>query len=173
MLNDLRVGLRLLGKDKAFTLTVALTLAVCIGANTALFSVIHNVLLRPLPFSESDRILVMENVYPKAGADTGSSGVPDYYDRLRETTAFEELALYNTNNVSVDQNGVPTRVRVMNATPSFFRLLRVPARLGRTFSQEEGEIGHEKKVVLSYGFSQTQFGGDAQVVGKDLRLDGQ
>jgi predicted permease len=173
MLSDLRVGLRLLLKDKAFSLTVALTLALCIGANTALFSVVHNVLLRPLPVPESDRILVMENLYPKAGADTGSAGVPDYYDRLRETTAFEELALYNTNNFSVDQNGTPTRVRVMNATPSFFRLLRVPARLGRTFTPDESEIGHEKKVVLSYGFWQTQFGGDPQAIGKDLRLDGQ
>src|SRR5437763_1308121 len=173
MFNDLRVGLRLLWKDKAFTLTVALTLAVCIGANTALFSVVHNVLLRPLPFSQSDRILVMENVYPKAGADTGSSGVPDYYDRLRETTAFEELALYNTSNLSVDENGTPTRIRVMNVTPSFFRLLRVSPRSGRIFSPHEGEPGAEKKIVLSYGFWQSQFGGDPQVVGRDLRLDGQ
>src|SRR5262249_16922450 len=65
------------------------------------------------------------------------------------------------------------RVHVMNATPSFFRLLRVPARLGRTFSPEEGEIGNEKKIVLSHGFWQTQFAGDPTVVGRDLRLDGQ
>src|SRR5438034_5415064 len=173
MTSDLRLGLRLLWKDKAFSLTVALTLAVCIGANTALFSVIHNVLLRPLPFSESDRILVMENVYPKAGADTGSSGVPDYYDRLRETSAFEELALYNTNNLSVDQNGSPSRIRVMNATPSPFRSLRATPRPGRILTEQEGEIGNEKKIILSYGFWQSQFGGDPQIIGHDLRLDGQ
>src|SRR5438132_6347234 len=173
MLSDIRVGLRLLWKDKAFSITVALTLALCIGANTALFSVVYNVLLRPLPVAESERILIMENLYPKAGADTGSSGVPDYYDRLRETSAFEELALYNTNSVSVDQNGTPTPIRVMNVTPSFFRLLRVAPRQGRTFTPAEGEIGAEKKVVLSHGFWQTQFGGDPQVVGRDIRLDGQ
>src|SRR5438552_15941313 len=137
MLSDIRVGLRLLWKDKAFSITVALTLALCIGANTALFSVVYNVLLRPLPVAESERILIMENLYPKAGADTGSSGVPDYYDRLRETPAFEELALYNTNNASVDQNGTPTRVRVMNATPACFRLLRSPARLARTVGPQD------------------------------------
>ena len=173
MLSDIRVGLRLLWKSKAFTLTVALTLALCIGANTALFSVVHNVLLRPLPVPESDRILIMENLYPKAGADTGSSGVPDYYDRLRETSAFEELALYNTNNLSVDQNGSPSRIRVMNATPSLFRLLRATPRAGRIFTEQEGEIGNEKKIILSYGFWQSQFGGDPQIIGHDLRLDGQ
>jgi predicted permease len=171
--NDLRVGLRLLAKDKAFTITAGLTLALCIGANTALFSVVHNVLLRPLSVPESDRILVMENLYPAAGAYTGSAGVPDYYDRLRETTVFEEQALYNSSNVSVDQNGAPTRIRVTNVTPSFFRLLRVPALLGRTFDDSEGELGSEKKVVLSYALWQTQFGGDPHAVGRDLRLDGQ
>jgi predicted permease len=173
MLNDIRVGVRLLWKDKAFSLTVALTLALCIGANTALFSVVHNVLLRPLPVPESERILVMENLYPKAAGETGASGVPDYYDRLRDTSAFEELALYDTSNLSVDQNGIPTRIRVMNVTPSFFRLLRIAPKTGRIFTPREGEVGNEKKIVLSYGFWQTQFGGDPQVVGRDLRLDGQ
>src|SRR5438045_9740258 len=103
MLNDIRVGLRLLWKDKVFTLTAVLTLALCIGANTALFSVVHNVLLRPLPVPESDRIVLMGNAYPGAGADIGSSaGVPDYYDRLREKTDFEEQALYNGRNQSVE-----------------------------------------------------------------------
>jgi predicted permease len=173
MLNDVRVGLRLLLKDKAFTVTAALTLAVCIGANTALFSVVHNVLLRPVPVPESDRILVMENVYPKAGADAGGAGVPDYYDRLRDTTVFEQQALYNSTNVNVDQDGAPTRIRAMNVTPSFFRLLRVPVQLGRAFDEQDGEPGHEQKIVLSYALWQTQFGGDPHVVGKDLRLDGQ
>jgi predicted permease len=174
MWNDLRVGLRLLWKDKAFTLTAALTLALCIGANTALFSVVHNVLLRPLPVPESDRIVLMGNAYPGAGADIGSSsGVPDYYDRLRDVHAFEEQALYNGGNRSVDQSGTPTRVRVTNVTPSFFRLLRVAPAIGRVFTEEEGEPGNDKKVVLSYALWQTQFGGAPDAIGKDIRLDGQ
>jgi len=174
MTSDIRVGLRLLWKDKAFTLTAAITLALCIGANTALFSVVHNVLLRPLPIPESERILIMGNSYPGAGADFGqNSGVPDYYDRLRETTVFEEQALYRGRNQSIDENGTPTRVRVTQATPSFFRLLRVAPLLGRTFSEQEGEPGNDNRVVLSYGLWQSQFGGDPQAIGKDLRLDGQ
>src|SRR5262245_30728453 len=174
MISDLRVGLRLLWKDKAFTLTAALTLAVCIGANTALFSVVHNVLLRPLGVPESDRILLTSNSYPKAGADTlGYSGVPDYYDRLRDVGAFEEQALAATRNQNVDQNGVPARVRAMIVTPSFFRLVRVAPRLGRVFTDSEGEVGNEKKVVLSYALWQSVFGGDPQAIGRDLRIDGQ
>src|SRR5437870_12348233 len=99
MFNDLRVGLRLLWKDKAFSVTAALTLALCIGANTALFSVVDHVLLRPLPFPQADRIVLMGNHYPGAGVDAGSnSSAPDYYDRLRETSVFTEQAMYNTSD---------------------------------------------------------------------------
>src|SRR5207253_2682359 len=161
MAADLRVALRLLWKDKAFSLTAALTLALCIGANTALFSVVHNVLLRPLPVPESGRIVLMANAYPGAGFDVGTStGVPDYYDRLRDTNVYEEQALYNGRNQSVDQNGSPVRVRVTQATPSFFRLLRVSPLFGRTFVEQDGEIGNEKKAVLSYALWQSVFGGD-------------
>ncbi len=174
MISDIRVGLRLLWKDKAFTVTAALTLALCIGANTALFSVVHNVLLRPLPVPESERIVLMANAYPGAGADIGSSsGVPDYYDRLRDVHVLEAQALYNGRNQSVDQSGTPTRIRVTMVTPSFFPLLRVAPALGRTFSEPDGEPGNDKKVVLSYALWQSQFGGDPQAIGKDIRLDGQ
>src|SRR5262249_44262574 len=102
MMTDLRIGLRLLWKDKAFTITAALTLALCIGANTALFAVVDHVLLRPLPFPESDRIVLMANHYPGAGADIAlsNSSAPDYYDRLRETTVFAEQAMYNSSDVT-------------------------------------------------------------------------
>src|ERR1700722_18555971 len=133
MNSDIRVGLRLLWKDKAFTFTAAVTLALCIGANTALFSVVHSVLLKPLPVPQSERIVLMGNAYPGAGAAAaagGNSGVPDYYDRLRETDVFEEQALYNGANESIDQNGTPVRVRVTRVTPSFFRLLQIRPTLG-------------------------------------------
>jgi predicted permease len=171
---ELRLGVRLLGREKAFSLAAALTLAVCIGANTALFSVVHNVLLRPLPFPEFDRIVLMANAYPKAGAaDTSSSGVPDYYDRLRETQVFEAQALFSHASLSVDQEGAPTRIDALNVTPSFFRLLRIAPALGRAFTDEEGEVGNEKKVVLSDAFWRRQFGAAPDVVGRDIRLDGQ
>jgi predicted permease len=174
LLRDLRVGVRLLWKDKAFTVTAALTLAVCIGANTALFSVVHSVLLRPLPVPHSDRIVLMSNSYPKAGAgDLGLSGVPDYYDRLRDTTVFEEQALFMSGNHNIDENNVPTRVRIMKVTPSFFRLIEVTPFLGRGFTEQEGEVGNDMRAVLSHAFWQTQFGGDPAVIGQDIRVDGQ
>src|SRR4051794_20914029 len=107
MLSDIRVGLRLLWRDKALTLTAALALPRGLGANPAVFSVVHNGLLGPLPVPASDRIVLMGNAYPGAGAGAAagtSSGVPDYFDRLRETDTFEEQALYNGANQSVDQN---------------------------------------------------------------------
>jgi predicted permease len=171
-MQDLRVGLRLLWKDRTFTVTAALTLAVCIGANTALFSVIDGVLLRPLPVPDSDRILLLSNSYPGAGApDIGAAAVPDYFDRLRETDVFDELALLSAQNRSLDVNGTPAQVRVMQVTPSFFRLAQVPPALGRTFAEDEGEPGKERTVVLSHALWQSQFGADPQVLGRELRLD--
>lgn len=171
---DIRMAGRMLAKDKAFSLTAALTLALCIGANTALFAVVYNVLLRPLPVPEPDRILLMSNLYPKAGAaDSSNSGVPDYYDRLHAVRAFEAQALFNHSSVAIGQDGLPTRIRVANVTPSFFRVMRVAPALGRPFTEQEGEPGNEKKVVLSQALWRSHFGGDPAALEKQLRLDGQ
>ena len=171
---DLRVGLRRLLRDRAFSVTVVLTLALCIGANTALFAVVYNVLLRPLPVPEPDRVLLMSNLYPKAGVtDSSNSGVPDYYDRLRAVSVLPDQALFNHSSVAVGQEGLPTRVRVANVTPSFFRVMPVRPELGRTFTEPEGEVGNEKKVLLSQALWRRVFGADPAAIGKELRLDGQ
>jgi putative ABC transport system permease protein len=173
VLNDLRVSLRLLWKDTAFTSTAALTLAVCIGANAALFSVVRGVLLKPLAMPDPDHVVLAGNVYPGAGVhDPIGASVPDYFDRLRDVTAFAEQALFKRDDRSVDQGGVATRVEAMTVTPSFFRVAAVTPQLGRTFTEQEGEIGRERVVVLSDGFWRTQFGGDRNVVGGELRIDG-
>ena len=175
MIRDIRYGLKLLWKDRGFAATAILTLAVCIGANTAVFTIVNSVLLRPLPVSESDRILLMANQYPNAGtglANFTNSGVPDYYDRLRDVKAFEEQAMYNFTGQAIEINQTPERVRAMNATPSLFRLLRAAPALGRAFDDSEGEIGNERKVILSYGLWRQLFGADTAVLGRDLRLSG-
>ncbi len=172
LLQDLKFGLKLLWKDKGFAATAIATLALCIGANAAIFSVINAVILSPLPIPASDRILFMYNSYPNAGAERGSNGVPDYYDRLRELgDLFEEQALYNSRGVTLGREGNPERVVGRAVTPSFFRLLQVEPMLGRTFAEEEGEIGNEKKVILSYAIWQQMFGGDEAALGKDLRIN--
>jgi putative ABC transport system permease protein len=173
-MGDLRTGFRLLRKDKSFTLAAVLTLSVCIGANVTLFSIVHNVLLKPLPLPDSGRIVLMGNAYPGAGSPVpGNSAVPDYFDRLRDMDVFDEQAAYNGGTQSADQNGVPLRIRINRVTPSFFRLLRVRPLLGRTFGEEDGQVGHDTTAVISYALWQSQFGGDATAVGKELRLDGQ
>ncbi len=171
---DLRLGWRLLLRDRAFSATVVLTLALCFGANTALFAVVYNVLLRPLPVPEPDRVLLMSNLYPKAGvADSSNSGVPDYYDRLRAVSALQEQALVNHSSVAVGQEGLPTRVRVANVTPSFFRVMPIRPERGRIFTEPEGEVGNEKKVLLSQALWRSVFGADPEAIGRELRLDGQ
>src|SRR5438093_5081105 len=97
MIRDIRFGLKLLWKDRGFAITAILTLAVCIGANTAIFTIVNSVLLRPLPVPEPERVLLMANQYPNAGTGLrmfSNSGVPDYYDRLRDVKVFEEQAMY-------------------------------------------------------------------------------
>src|SRR5207237_887837 len=89
----------------------------------------------------------------------------------RDTTVFSEQALFNHSSVAVGEEGLPVRVRVANVTPSYFRLMGVPAALGRTFTEEEGEVGRDKEVVLSAGLWQRDFAGDAGALGKELRLN--
>ena len=93
MLSDVRFALRLLVKDRSFTITAVLTLAVCIAANTAMFGIVRSVLLKPLPFADSDRMLLLYNSYPGAGATRVGAAVPDYYDRQAGVPALDQLAL--------------------------------------------------------------------------------
>src|SRR5438477_9884949 len=113
MLQDIRFGLRLLWKDRGFAATAILTLALCIGANAAIFAVVNSVLLQPLPVAHSEQLVHLYNDYPRAGVTGGSTGVPDYYDRVRETTVFAEEGLYTTRVVTPGGEGEPPRVTAM------------------------------------------------------------
>jgi predicted permease len=170
--HDIRVAARLLWKDKSFTLATVLTLGLCVGANTALFSIVNSVLLQPLPVPGADRLVLLYNSYPRAGADRGSSGVPDYLDRVKGVSALESLCLYNVRNRATGEAGRPERVLGMGVTPSFFRVAGVAAELGRTFTEDEGELGRDDKVLLSHRYWQERFGGDSRIVGRSVRLDG-
>src|SRR5918993_5664847 len=101
LMQDVRFAGRILWKDRGFSLTSLLTVAVCVGTNAAIFAIVNSVLLRPVPVPEPDRLVLMYNSYPRAGVIRASNGVPDYYDRVRETTAFEEQALYDTRGYTV------------------------------------------------------------------------
>ncbi len=172
LVQDLKFGLRIFSKDRGFALTAVATLTICIAANTAVFSIIHAVVLKPLPLWEPDRILILYNSYPNVGVKRASNGVPDFYDRRRALSALEDVALYSDQGLTVGEKGSVQQLDGMNVTPSFFRLLRARPELGRIFAEEEGELGNERKVILSHSLWQELFGGDRSVIGKDLRIYG-
>jgi predicted permease len=168
---DLRFTVRLLWRDRGFAATAILTLALCIGANSAIFAVVHSVLLRPLPVPQPDRLVTMYNSYPRAGVERASNGVPDYDDRLRETDVFEEVALYNTRGVTVGTENGPERITAMAARPSLLRLLGAQPVRGRIFLEKEGEQGSDAKVILTHALWQQLYAG-ADVLGTGLRING-
>jgi predicted permease len=173
LLRDMKFAFRSLVHDKSFVATTLLTLAICIGANVTMFAIVHSVLLRPLPVPDSGSILLMSNEYPKAGVETdGQRAAGDYYDGLRDLTVFSEQAMYSGGALTIDIHDTPTRLRTMNATPSLFRLLRVPPLLGRTFTDEEGEIGHADEAILSYSLWEQLYAGDRTVLGRTIRMSG-
>jgi predicted permease len=168
---DLRLALRVLRKDRAFALTTILTLALCIGANSAIFTVVRSVLLRPLPYPQSDRLVVMFDAFPGAGVERAGTSVPNYFDRLALTDVLESQALYRFGGFRVGEGAGAEGVASMNVTPSFFRVLRTRVARGRLFMEEEGTPGHDRVAILSHAFAQRQPGGLDGVVGRDLRLD--
>ena len=172
IVQDGRFALRLLARDRTFTVTALVTLAVCIAANTAMFGIVRSVIFRPLPFPGSDRIVLLYNSYPNAGASRAGASVPDYLDRLQAMPALDAMGLYRAESMTFgDENGAE-RLASLRATPSFYRLVGVQPLHGRLFRDDEGERGRAMKVILGYAFWQRKFGGDAGVVGRSIRLNG-
>lgn len=174
LLQDLRFSLRLLWKDRAFSLTTLATLALCVAANAAIFAIVNSVILKPLPFEEANRLVTVHNSYPGAGAEKGYNSVPDYFDRLRDVTAFDELAVYRETGTTLggQSDGEAERLTSMVVSPSFFRVLRVQALRGSLFREEDAEPGNERKIVLSHGLWQRKFGGGDDAIGRDVRVNG-
>ena len=173
LLQDVRFGLRILWKDRGFAVTTVATLALCLAANTSIFAVINAVLLKPLPFPEPERLVVLFNSYPGAGAVRASNGVPDYYDRLAQMPALEDIAMYRSAGVAIGgQGGDVERVSSMQVTPSFFQVLRQQPHRGRVFTEREAEVGETRKVILSYAAWQRLSGGLDEAIGRDLRING-
>jgi predicted permease len=173
MIRDLKYGIRFLTRSKGFAVAVILTLSACIGVNVAISAIVNSVLLNPLPVPDSQDIVLMSNRYPKAGVgDQFISSSGDYFDRREKVTALAEQAAFRFSNDTIDINGTAEREIAMTATPSLFNLLRVKPLLGRTFSADEGGIGAEQKIILSYGLWQQIFGGNPAPLGREVRFDG-
>ena len=170
LIQDLRFALRLFRKDRAFALTTILTLALCIGANTAIFTIVRSVLLRPLPYPEPDRLVFLYEAFPGAGVERAGTSVPNYFDRLPFTDTFESQALYQQNGSRVGQGAGAEGVASMSVSPSFFNVLKTPAARGRGFTEDEGTPGKNKVTVLSWSFAKRQPGGVDGIVGRELVL---
>ena len=170
--NDIRYSLRALLARPGFTLIAVLTLALGIGANTAIFSVINGMLLQPLPFPDSERLVDVHNSYPKMGLEYASSSVPDYLDRRAQAEALEDLAMYDWTSYSLSVPGERAEaVRALRATPSLFSTLQVKAALGRTLIEEDGEVGRDQVVVLGDALWRNRFNADPSLIGRDIRLN--
>lgn len=173
LFHDIKQSVRVLAKERTFSATVLLTLAICLGANVAIYSVIHAVLLEPLPFHEPDRLVSVYNSYPGAGAPRAGAGSVDFFQRRENIAAFEEVAVYQGFGNTVGDAGSTERVSSMRVSPSFFPLLGIEAAIGRTFTEDEMDLGNHQKAVLTHASWQEYFGGAADVVGRELRVDGE
>jgi predicted permease len=170
LVQDVRFAIRVLRKSPAFTVVAVLTLALGIGANAAIFSLVRAILLQPLPYRDADRLVMIWNEY---GGKPASNSPPDYLDRKKESRTLDEIAAFRAVSLNLSGTGTPQRVPAARVTASFFSTLGVPPELGRVFSASEDVPGNNSVVVLSHGCWQRRFGGDSSLVGRSVRLNGQ
>src|SRR6186713_1401992 len=164
-----KYALRTLRRQPTFAIVSIVTLALGIGANTAIFSVIKTVVLNPLPYVDPEKIAILWEVNPDG--NQGPVSVPTFEDWTREAKSFESLAAYRHVDYSFKGTGDPQNVPAVKATPSLFNVLKSQAALGRTFTADESVVGNDRVVVLSHGFWTRVLAGDASVIGKAIQLD--
>ena len=172
---DVRYGLRVLIKSPVFTLVAVLSLALGIGANTAIFSVVNAVLLRPLPYQDSRRLVAVWHTPPQEsfpGLDRFSVSPGNYLDWKAQSRSFEQMAAYEYAGLSLSTSGDPVPVTGVAVSPDFFSVLRSTPAMGRTFFPEEEQTGRDQVVVLGHGLWQRAFGADPGLVGRTVTLNG-
>ena len=174
LLQDIRYGIRTLGKNPGFTAVAVLTLALGIGANTAIFSVVENVLLRPLPYPQPGNLVQIWNTYPPQAPRAGLSP-GDYADWRQQNASFSEMGGYAhiSQGFNLTGEGEPQRVLGSYASAGLFPLLGIHLAAGHYFVEEEDRAGNSPEVILSHHFWQSRFGGDPAVVGRTITLDNQ
>ena len=172
-MNDLKFGCRQLLKNPGLTVVAVLALALGIGANTALFSVVNKVLLSPLPFKEPERLVMLWSTALENKIDQSSVSGPDLTDWRKQNQSFVDLAaMSGGNRFNLTGRGEPRVVKGAYVTPSFFEVFGMQARLGRTLRPDEAEPGNEHRLVLGHGLWQRHFGSDTNIVGQTLTVNG-
>jgi predicted permease len=173
-LRDVQFGLRLLRKSQGFAAVAILTLALGIGANTAVFSVVDTILLRPLPYANPEELVVVSETLPHLGQeDEVGVSAAEYFDYKERNRSFSQVAAYESDGFNLTGQGTPLRINAAGLSASAFSLLGVPARLGRTFTDEEDRYGAGHVALLSYKLWREHFGGDPSILLKTIKLDEQ
>jgi putative ABC transport system permease protein len=172
MTRDIRYALRGLLKRPGFTAIVVITLALGIGTNTAIFSVVNAVLLRPLPYPDSDRIVIVWHRWELRGLDRLSLSPHEFIEYRDRNHSFSAIAAYVPGSRDLTGAGDAERIEAARVTDQFFPVLGTPALRGRTLVTEENEPGSEQVAVISHDLWQRRFAGDDKVVGQNLVLDG-
>jgi putative ABC transport system permease protein len=172
---DLRYGMRMLLKNPGFTLIAVATLALGIGANTAIFSVVHGVLLRALPYPDPERLVMVWTHRPTLQARLGLSEFPvaaaDFVDWSNQNQVFDQIAALRAEELNLTVSGEPEVVGAVRASVNLLSLLGVSPVQGRTFLPEEDQPGAHRVVVISYGLWQRRWAGDPRLIGQTITLD--
>ena len=173
--SDVKYAVRMWSRSPGFVAVAALTLALGIGANTTMFSIVNATLLRPLPFPEPNRLTLLWQGQVKDPNDYNIVSLPNYRDWLARNTSFADIALFDSagRGYNLTSSGEPEQVSGLRVTASFFKVLGVAPMLGRTFLPEEEQAGRDRVVVLSYGLWTRRYGADRSLVGKTISIDSQ
>ena len=172
VLSDCRYGLRQLRKNPGFTAVAVLTLALGIGANTALFSVIDAVLLRPLPFHDPGRLVAVHSIDLRYSGQTGEISYPAFLDWRTQSHSFQAMSVWTKSSFSYTGGDQAESIRGAVVSANLISMLGVAPSLGRAFTEEEDQLGTgQTPVILSYQLWQSHFGGDPNVLGRSLTLD--
>jgi len=171
MIADLKFALRQLRKAPAFTVTAVATVAICLGANLAIFAAIDSILLRPLPFPQSDRLVTIFNTYPKAGVDNDGASITNYYERRGNIPAFSSLSMYMERAETVGDPGSMQQEEIVRISPEFFTTLGVSPAIGRNFTDEETDP-QKNVIILTDAFWRQRFNSDPNILGRDTRING-
>ncbi|HWF86146.1 MAG TPA: ABC transporter permease [Vicinamibacterales bacterium] len=171
LFRDIRFGVRTLLKNRGFAMLAILTLGLGIGANTAIFSVIDGVLLKPLPYANGNRLVLVRQSAPLAGRSNTGVSIKELYDYREQTQAFDALVEYHQMNFDLLKRGEPDRVNAGVVSHDFFDVLGITPILGRAFVADDDKPGADAVLILSYSYWQTKFGGDPRIVGEVFEMN--
>jgi hypothetical protein len=171
MIQDLRYGVRMLLKNPGFTLVAVFTLSLGIGVNTAIFGIVNAVLLRPLPFKEPERLVMVWESNAAKGQTKGAVGSANFTDWKNQNRVFESLAAYASWNYNLTSGDEPQRLTAALVTAGFFQMLGTEAAVGRVLLPEDDQEANENVVVLSQALWQNRFGANREIIGRTITLN--